>query len=260
MLRLHHLAVLLLIAAPAAAQDTPLSQILLEGESWHVAAKSYDSFRRLYADKDGNVYVDYVRKGMSGVDRIDPTGTVSPVEKPSQDTKRAYVPTVKAQSSFSYSVSSDKGTVHASGQASEGAKELVYQTPGLLKPTCLVLSSEDGTLFVGDSGTGTVWAFRVEKDGGLKFGEPYGRPRPGQKAIAVTGLAIDVAGRVYAASPEGVQFFDPTCRLSGVLLKPERADVTAVVFGGPERDRLYVTCGDKVYFRKVRAKGVAAGK
>src|SRR5262249_2472738 len=67
MLRLHHLAVLLLIAAPAAAQDTPLSQILLEGESWHVVAKGYDSFRRLYADKDGNVYVDYVRKGMSGV-------------------------------------------------------------------------------------------------------------------------------------------------------------------------------------------------
>jgi gluconolactonase len=262
MLRLQHLAVLLLIAAPAAAQDTPLSQILLEGESWHVAAKGYDSFRRLYTDKDGNVYVDYVRKGMSGVDRIDPTGTVSPVEKPAQETKRAYVPTVKTQSGFSYSVPPDKGTVHASGQASEGAKELVYETPGLLKPTCLVLSPEEGTLFVGDSGTGTVWAFRVEKDGGLKFGEPYGRlrPRPGQKAIAVTGLAINVAGRGYAATPEGVQFFDPTCRLSGVLAKPERADVTAVAFGGPEWDRLYVTCGDKLYFRKVRAKGVAAEK
>ena len=37
------------------------------------------------------------------------------------------------------------------------------------------------------------------------------------------GLTLDAAGRAYATSREGVQVFDPTGRLSGVLVAPERA-------------------------------------
>jgi hypothetical protein len=32
-----------------------------------------------------------------------------------------------------------------------------------------------------------------------------------------------------------------------------------VAFGGADLDRLYVTCGDKVYVRKTLAKGLKAG-
>jgi sugar lactone lactonase YvrE len=250
------------MTAPVAAQDMPLSQILIEGEGWHAVGRGYDSVRRLYADREGNVYVDYVRKGQSGVDRIDAKGTLSSIEEPREGKKRPYVPTVQSRSGYSFFVNPDKESVHVSGPSPEGAKELGFHVPGLTRPSCLVLSPDEGTLFVGDAQSGALWAFRVEKDGVLKFGEPYGRarPRPGQKTIAITGLTVDVSGRIYAATPLGVQMFDPTGRLSGVLLPPERADVTAVIFGGPERDRLYVLCGDKVYSRKVRAKGIAAEK
>ena len=72
------------------------------------------------------------------------------------------------------------------------------------------------------------------------------------------GLTLDAAGRAYATSREGVQVFDPTGRLSGILVVPERAALGGVAFGGADLDRLYVACGGKVYVRKLLAKGVAA--
>jgi gluconolactonase len=110
---------------------------------------------------------------------------------------------------------------------------------------------------VGDAAGKRLYAFRIEKDGSLTDREGYYslfvRPR---QASGVAGLAIDSAGRVYAAGHEGVQVFDPTGRLSGILLEPQRAPVTAVAFGGAERDHLYVGCGGKVYVRKTRARGL----
>jgi sugar lactone lactonase YvrE len=50
--------------------------------------------------------------------------------------------------------------------------------------------------------------------------------------------------------------FDPTGRLSGVILKPQRAFLSNAVFGGPDLDTLYVTNADKVYRRRTKAKGV----
>jgi enterochelin esterase family protein len=104
-----------------------------------------------------------------------------------------------------------------------------------------------------------LWAFRIEADGRLTFGEPYYplRVKPGQADAGVTALATDAAGRVYAATPLGVQVFDPTGRLAGVLLKPAAAPLTALTFGGKDLDTLYVACGDRIYARKTKAKGLA---
>ncbi len=72
------------------------------------------------------------------------------------------------------------------------------------------------------------------------------------------GLTLDAVGRAYATSREGVQMFDPTGRLSGVMTAPERKELGGVAFGGADLDQLYVTCGGKVYFRKTLAKGQRA--
>ena len=55
--------------------------------------------------------------------------------------------------------------------------------------------------------------------------------------------------------------FDPTGRLSGVLLSPVRAPVTSVAFAGKDHDRLYIVCDGKLYARKTKTQGVlpAAG-
>ena len=49
--------ILVAVGAPAAAQDMPLSQVLLPGESWQAAAMAGQSAECLAGDGHGNIYV-----------------------------------------------------------------------------------------------------------------------------------------------------------------------------------------------------------
>ena len=111
---------------------------------------------------------------------------------------------------------------------------------------------------VGDARGNHLWAYRVELDGALAAGDAYYSLRTRfREASRVAGLSMDSAGRLYAATREGVQVFDPTGRMSGVLLQPGASAATAVVFGGESLDRLYMACGGQVYVRKTLARGVS---
>ena len=126
----------------------------------------------------------------------------------------------------------------------------------------MILTPDQGTLVVTDSEQPLLWAFRVEKDGKLRFREQYFQPlrlpsgtdRPGSD-----GMTVDRAGRVYVATRAGVQMFDPTGRMGGVILKPQPGALSNVVFGGPDLNLLYATCGDKVFRRVTKTKGVRYG-
>jgi enterochelin esterase family protein len=73
-------------------------------------------------------------------------------------------------------------------------------------------------------------------------------------------MTSDTLGRYYVTSAVGLQVFDPTGRLCGVLDKPQPAKgITSCVLAGPQRDVLYVTSGDKIFRRKVRATGNPVG-
>ena len=58
----------------------------------------------------------------------------------------------------------------------------------------------------------------------------------------------------------GIQIFDPTGRLCGVIAKAarDRGEVSCVL-SGPGRAYLYVGAGTTIYRRKVQATGVAGG-
>ena len=47
---------LLLVAPVAAAQDMPLSQILIDGEDWKLVAEGYKFTEGPAVDRDGNVF------------------------------------------------------------------------------------------------------------------------------------------------------------------------------------------------------------
>ena len=68
-------------------------------------------------------------------------------------------------------------------------------------------------------------------------------------------MCSDTIGRYYVATDMGVQVFDPTGRMCGVLPNPSANKMTSVGFGGANRDLLYATCGDTLYVRKVNATG-----
>jgi gluconolactonase len=41
-----------------------------------------------------------------------------------------------------------------------------------------------------------------------------------------------------------------------VISKPQNKALSNVAFAGPDLDYLYVTCADKIYRRKTKAKGI----
>jgi len=206
------LTILLLLASAgmAAAQDIPLSQILVEGEGWKEVAK----------------------------------GSTPPI--------------ILGTTSWGYYAIRDNQLTATS--VKYGVVKLTLPE-ALSSPSGLALWPDQGTLVVGDAKGKHLWAFRVEKDSTLTAAEPYYalRLRPGEKESHVTALTVDDKGRLYAGTPLGVQVFDPTGRLCGVISKPGDGDMTGSIVLG-EDGILLVSCGGKVYSRKIQGKGVAPPK
>jgi enterochelin esterase family protein len=79
-----------------------------------------------------------------------------------------------------------------------------------------------------------------------------------KEAAGGDGMTSDTAGRYYVATEVGVQIFDPTGRLCGVLTRPQLdKPLTSCALAGPGREYLYATNGDKIFRRKVQAIGNA---
>ncbi len=70
------------------------------------------------------------------------------------------------------------------------------------------------------------------------------------------GLKCDTAGRVYVTSRIGIQVLDQLGRVNAILpAPPSNGQTSNVCFGGPDFNILYVSCGDKVFRRKLKTRG-----
>ncbi len=121
-------------------------------------------------------------------------------------------------------------------------------------PSGFERSPDGGTMYMSYSRKAAVWAYRVEKDRTPTAAAPYCplRLKPGQTHLAVTGLAVDPAGRLYAATADGVQFFDPTGRFSGMIALPPGGTPTQLQFEG---STLVARTGGTTWTRKLRGTG-----
>ena len=128
-----------------------------------------------------------------------------------------------------------------------------------IKITGLTLWPDAGTLVAADADSKYLWAFRIDTDGTLSAKEPYYslRTKPGKKSAGTIGLTADSAGRIYAATELGVQVFDPTGRLCGVISKPAKGQLSYLAFGEEDRGLLFAVCEGKIYVRKTKANGIA---
>ncbi len=142
---------------------------------------------------------------------------------------------------------------------------------GINAPNGIALSPDQGTLAVSDSRGENAWLFRILPDGTLDAKAPYmtmrlpidpdgvferQSPPPYKTASGGDGMTTDTIGRYYITSAVGLQVFDPTGRLCGVLPKPKLdKPLTSCALSGPLRSYLYITNGDAIYRRKVQAEG-----
>ena len=80
-----------------------------------------------------------------------------------------------------------------------------------------------------------------------------GRGATFKPASGGDGMATDRAGRYYVASNLGIQVFDPTGRLCGIVSRPQlHKPLTSCILSGENFGYLYATNGDKIYRRKVQ--------
>lgn len=124
---------------------------------------------------------------------------------------------------------------------------------GITSPNGIALSPKQDFLYVSEYGGTNVWSFAIAADGSLSAGERSMTlvVPPGKKDSGGDGSTVDALGRLYVTSHAGVQMFDWSGRLGGVIAKP-RPDkgVYSCVFAGPGNAYLYVCGGDAVHRRK----------
>ncbi|WP_149115577.1 SMP-30/gluconolactonase/LRE family protein [Limnoglobus roseus] len=136
----------------------------------------------------------------------------------------------------------------------KGDKKLV--DTGIKFPNGITVSPDQSLLYVAESRTHWVYSFVIQPDGSLKHKQKYFHlhaPDTADEASA-DGLKCDRNGVLYVATRVGVQFCDQAGRVNGIIPTPN-GKCANIAFGGKDFDILYATCIDKVYARKVKAKG-----
>ncbi len=238
---------LLIVAAPIAGQDIPLSKILVEKEGWRVVAKVPIPADCLFARADGSIMI-YNTKLIA---TIDVAGKLTSDGDESDFGNNAIVAVKRTDRNHFYSVDGQKQVIFA-GAAKRDTR---LKLDGLTAPSCLTLWPDEGHLVIGESDGAYLWAVRIEKDGSFGPGDRYYslRTKPGEK-MHVSAMTMDAGYLLYACTPLGIQVFDPTGRLSGVVAAPSKEPMTAIAIGGANADELFVAAGGEIYARKIQGK------
>lgn len=131
---------------------------------------------------------------------------------------------------------------------------------GITFPNGICLSPDQTLLYVADTRGQFVYSFQVTSGGELRFRQEYyhlHRPDavPGSGA---DGVVCDTAGRLYVATAMGIQVCDQAGRVNTILRLPPNGRISNLTFGGPQRDTLFATAGDKVWKRRTKVTGVRA--
>jgi sugar lactone lactonase YvrE len=285
---------LVLFCGVAAAQDMPLSDVLIEGEGWQLAAEGYQFTEGPAVDREGNVF--FVDVPASKIFQLDlKTRRVTPF---AENTGRAsglafggdgrlYACQSGARAIVAYDAAARPTTICSDIDLNDlavtrdnhiyvtdprghriwhvdpaGTKTVVDE--GIERPNGICLWPDQRTLVVADSASEHLWTFRIADDRSLKFKQPYSRLQlttaavaAGQSTSGADGLKTDAAGRLYVTSQAGLQMFDTQGRLSGVIARPQEKSLSNVIFAGEKLDTLVVTSADKVFVRKTKAAGVS---
>lgn len=126
-------------------------------------------------------------------------------------------------------------------------------TPGRI--TGMTLSPDQTLLYVAHRDWNYLESFQVRKDGSLASGQIYCQLDPLISApVEPRGLCVDTNGWLYVATNLGIQVCDQAGRVNFIM--PVPAQPIDICFGGKDLNELYVACGNQVFKRVTKAKGV----
>ncbi|WP_020392536.1 SMP-30/gluconolactonase/LRE family protein [Kribbella catacumbae] len=130
------------------------------------------------------------------------------------------------------------GGCHVYRIAPDGALSIVADD--FNRPNGLAFSNDGSLLYISDTEEATIRVFTVDGDK-LTGGELFAECGNG----AFDGIRLDSEGRVWGAAADGVHVYHPDGALLGKLLVPET--VSNLCFGGPKRNRLFLTATTSLY-------------
>lgn len=276
------------------AGDLTLNKLLIPGEDWQLLSEGFGSADGLSGDPEGNLYVNDFKKGGYWKIAPDGGKTRISEEAGSGAARAADGRTVFCQGTQSRIAAVDLKTraveilaenvkpndlvVTSQGWiyfTDTGKGEIVFldmktkatriAASGISAPNGIALSPDGGTLAASEYMGGHVQAWRIGNDGQLDAGLPYMTLRqrtettsgkPVRAASGGDGMCTDADGRWYVTSAMGLQVFDPTGRECGLLTQPPTTrQINSAALAGAGREWLCVAAGDKIFRRKVLAKG-----
>jgi gluconolactonase len=134
--------------------------------------------------------------------------------------------------------------------------ELRVATSDLVKPNGLAFSPDEKILYIADSGAShdpngphQIVAYDVAAGNRLCNHRVFAVIEPG----IPDGLRVDVDGNVWTSAADGVHCIAPDGELIGKVFIPET--VANLTFGGPKRNRLFITAGGTLYSLFVGQRG-----
>ena len=120
------------------------------------------------------------------------------------------------------------------------------------RPNGLAFSLDETHLYIADTRRNHIRIFPVEENAGLGPGEVFADCTAG----VFDGIRLDNVGRLWAGVGEGLHCFDPDGSLIGKLHLPEAA--ANLTFGGPQRNRLFITATTSLYSIRLTVTGAPA--
>ena len=138
-------------------------------------------------------------------------------------------------------------------------KDLTIAVGDMARPNGLAFSPDESRLYVVDTPNGpkTTHVYDIV-DGKAVNGRLFFDGTPGY----ADGIRVDTEGNVWCGfsggpGQDGVAIFAPDGTLIGRILLPERC--ANLCFGGPKRNRLFMTASQSVYALYVEAQGCPGG-
>ncbi len=265
----------------------PIMQVLIPGEDWQLVGEGYRFSEGPAVNEKGEVFFTDIPNNR--IHRIGLDGQVTPF---AEDTGGAnglmfgpddklYACANGRKQVVAYDQEANAAVIAADVQCNDLAVnrkgEIYFTDPGnkkvwfinargekrvvdegIERPNGIILTPDQSLLLVADTRGQFVYSFQIQPGGSLSHKQPYFHLHlvNGRTQSGADGMTVDRDGRLYVATEMGLQFCDQAGRVNGIIAKPQPAWLANVVFGGPRLDTLYVTCGDKVYKRKTKARGV----
>lgn len=134
--------------------------------------------------------------------------------------------------------------------------EITVVADDFVKPNGLAFSLDETTLYIADSAFSHdknaphhIRALDVADDGSLSNSRVFADITPGLP----DGFRLDTDGNIWTSAADGVHCYTPDGTLLGKILIPEV--VANLTFGGPRRNRLFITATTSLYSVYVAATG-----